>query len=55
MHKADRLWEGSSIILEQQTGPLDPLPVFKNYLSSRDTLFPHLPDLWLTEAGKIPT
>ncbi len=55
MHKADQLWEGSSIVLEQWTGPLDPLPVFKNYLSSHDKLFPHLPDLWLTEASKIPT
>ncbi len=55
MHKADRLWEGSSIVLDQRTGPLDPLPIFKRYLSSRDSLFPYLPNIWLTEAGKIPT
>src|SRR5260221_10574781 len=55
MHKADHLWEGSSIVLEQHLGLLDPLPIFKSYLKSRDTLFPHLPDLWLTKAGKIPT
>src|SRR5258708_32644480 len=54
MHKADCLWEGSSIVLEQCLGPLDPLPIFKSYLKSRDTLFPHLPDLWLTKVGKIP-
>ncbi len=55
MHKADRLWNGSSIVLEQRLGPLDPLPIFKQYLKSRDAIFPHLPDLWLTQAGKIPT
>jgi len=54
MHKADHLWDGSSIVLEQCLGPLDPLPIFKNYLKSRDALFPHVPDLWLTKAGKIP-
>src|SRR5258707_11747656 len=54
MHKADHLWEGSSIVLEQRLGLLDPLPIFKSYLKSRDTLFPHLPNLWLTKAGKIP-
>src|SRR5258708_31905764 len=54
MHKADHLWEGSSIVLEQCLGPLDLLPIFKSYLKSCDTLFPHLPNLWLTKAGKIP-
>src|SRR5260221_3119376 len=53
MHKADRLWEGSSIVLEQRLGLLDPLPIFKSYLKSHDTLFPHLPNLWLTKVGKI--
>ncbi len=55
MHKADRLWKGSTIVLEHRPGSLDPLPIFKNYISARDARFPHLPDLWLTAAGKIPT
>ncbi len=45
MHKADRLWEGSTITLEQRPGPLDPFPILKRYISLRDTRFPHLPDL----------
>src|SRR5258707_6543387 len=55
MHKADQLWNGSSIVLEQCLGPLDPLPIFKQYLKLCNAIFPHLPDLWLTQAGKIPT
>ena len=55
MHKADRLWNSSSIVLEQHLGLLDPLPIFKQYLKSHNAIFPHLPDLWLTQAGKIPT
>src|SRR5258708_32686041 len=55
MHKADQLWNGSSIVLEQCLGPLDPLPIFKQYLKLCNAIFPHLPNLWLTQAGKIPT
>ena len=48
MHKADCLWEGSNIVLEHHVSPLDPIPIFSVYLTSQDTAFPHLPDLWLT-------
>ena len=36
MHKANHFFEGSTIVLEQHAGLLDPLPVFQNYLTSRD-------------------
>ena len=55
MHKADRLWEGSTIILEHRTGPLNPIPFFSSYLASQDSTFPHLPDLWLNDTGNIPS
>jgi hypothetical protein len=54
MHKADRLFEGSTIVLEQREGTLDPLLIFKTYLTLRDSKFPHLPDLWLCDTGKLP-
>src|SRR5260370_14838420 len=55
MHKADCLWEGSTIVLEHCPGPLDPIPILSSYLASRDAAFPHLPDLWLNEASNIPS
>ncbi len=54
-HKADRLFEGSHIILEQRTHPLDPVAVFLRYIEQRDRLFPLFPQLWLRENGSIPT
>ena len=43
MHKADCLWEGSSIVLEQCPGLLNPLPIFKRYLKSHNSLTFGLP------------
>jgi hypothetical protein len=53
MHRADRFFEGSSVILKKREGDLDSLQIFRNYLSMRDASFPHLPDLWLCETGKL--
>ena len=55
MHKADRFFEGSTIVLQERHGSLDPLKIFRQYLRSRDHLFPHLPELWLRSSGKVPT
>ena len=55
MHKADWLWEGSTIVLEHCTGPLNPIPFFSSYLASWDSIFPHLLDLWLNDTSNIPT
>ena len=55
MHKADRFFQGSTIILEQRAGPLDPLPIFHNYLASRDHLFGPFPKLWLKSDGRVPS
>ena len=55
MHKADRLFEGSTIVLEQHLSDLDPLSLFNSYLSSQDKLFPLLPKLWIRRDGQVPT
>ncbi|KAF8329071.1 uncharacterized protein EI90DRAFT_2924266 [Cantharellus anzutake] len=52
---ADRLFEGSTIVLEGRKNRLDPLSAFAQYLISHDHSFPHLPELWLTEKGTVPT
>jgi hypothetical protein len=53
-HKADRFYEGLSIVLEKYEGDLDTLQVFKNYITLCDSKFTHLPDLWLHESRKLP-
>ncbi|EKM48502.1 uncharacterized protein PHACADRAFT_70463, partial [Phanerochaete carnosa HHB-10118-sp] len=56
-HKADRLFAGSSILISDTFAPdgIAPSTVFRDYLSSRDGLFPLQPALWLTEDGQVPT
>ncbi len=46
MHKANRFLEGSTVVIEQRQSDLSPLTLFDDYLTSRDQLFPHLPELW---------
>jgi hypothetical protein len=53
--KADHSFEGSRILVQQLHPELDPLPLLRDYLQSRDRLFPLRLELWLTEAGSIPT
>jgi hypothetical protein len=55
MHKADHLYEGSTIVIEQQDSDLDPAAIFQRYLHSRDQLHCWHPLLWLQEAGLPPT
>jgi hypothetical protein len=48
-HKADRFYQGSKIIvLAKPDTPMDPLVFMHRYISSRDSLFPFHPELWLT-------
>ena len=54
-HKADRLYEGSTIVIEQRNSDIDPLVVFHRYLLSRDRLHPWHPLLWLLQSGSLPT
>ena len=54
-HKADKFFEGNTVIVQHHIGPIDPLSFFKKYLKSRDQLFPFLPDLWLRADGSRPS
>ena len=54
-HKADRFFEGNIIIIQRHQINIDPLSHFKQYLSSRDRLFPFSSDLWLRADGSRPS
>ena len=54
-HKADKFFEGNTVIVQHHVGQIDPLSFFKRYLKSRDNLFPFLPDLWLRADGSRPS
>ena len=54
-HKADKTFEGNTIIIQRHETSIDPLSFFKKYLSSRDKLFPFSTDLWLRANGSRPS
>jgi hypothetical protein len=54
-HKADRFFEGNTVIIQRHTGTINPLSFFKKYLKSRDRLFPFSTDLWLRADGSRPS
>jgi hypothetical protein len=54
-HKADRFFEGNTIVIQKLAAPTDPYCPFVTYLKSRDQLFPLHPELWLTFQGCVPT
>ena len=54
-HKADRFFEGNCIVLQKNASGDDPDAPFRKYLTSRDSLYPFHPELWLREDGSIPT
>lgn len=53
-HKADHLFEGNRILISSSNCGVEPISAFLNYLSSRDSLFPFKPELWLRRDGSIP-
>jgi hypothetical protein len=54
-HKADKFFEGNTVIIQRHNIVVDPLSHFKKYLSSRDRLFPFSSDLWLRADGSRPS
>ena len=54
-HKADRFFEGNTIVIQKNNTPTDPYRPFLTYLSSRDARFPLHPKLWITSRGTVPT
>jgi len=54
-HKADRFFEGNIVIIQKTNLPTNPHNIFTTYISSRDTLHPFKPELWLRTSGTVPT
>jgi hypothetical protein len=55
-HKADRLYQGSVVIVRHYGDPcLAALPAVLAYLVSRDASFPLHPELWLTSSSVVPS
>ncbi|KAF8574967.1 hypothetical protein K439DRAFT_1271807, partial [Ramaria rubella] len=55
-HKGDRLYEGSTIMIEAHpSSALNAIPRMQSYLAKRDESFFLLPELWLTLFGSVPT
>jgi hypothetical protein len=54
-HKADRFYEGNTVVVKQLSRCPDPFSHFCAYLKSRDKLFPLNPHLWLRSTGRVPT
>jgi hypothetical protein len=55
-HKADRFFEGNVIVISRPaSAPLDPFPIFRAYLRSRDHRDRFSPFLWLDSRGAVPT
>jgi hypothetical protein len=54
-HKADRFFEGNTVIIRANPLPCDPMRLFRLYLTSRDSRFPLSSPLWLTAEGKVLT
>ncbi|KIK01577.1 hypothetical protein K443DRAFT_6766 [Laccaria amethystina LaAM-08-1] len=54
-HKADRFFEGNTIIVRKNPHKFDPHKQFSTYLRAHDAEFPFSSPLWLTSRGTIPT
>lgn len=55
-HKADPFFEGNRIIIKKVPySNIDPLSIFRDYLTSRDDRFPLFSPLWILHDGSVPT
>jgi hypothetical protein len=54
-HKADRFFQGNVVLIQAADSAPNPVPIFRRYLDTRDTLFPHHLHLFLRANGDIPT
>jgi hypothetical protein len=54
-HKADRFFEGNTVIIHESTLPCNPMKFFHLYITSHNRRFPLSSPLWLTAEGQVPT
>ena len=52
--KTDVMFEGDQVVIQKSTTAPDPSAVFRQYLRSRESLFPLFPQLWLRSDGSVP-
>jgi hypothetical protein len=53
-HKADTTFEGNRIIIWKFSNAPNPCPIMEHYTTSRNTLFPFHPQLWIKANGTVP-
>lgn len=53
-HKADRFFEGNTILIQSTNSAPDALPIMQRYTRQRDELFPNHPQLFLRHDGTVP-
>jgi hypothetical protein len=54
-HKADRFFEGNTVLLNHLDASDDPVVAINRYLHTRDHMFPFNPELWIKADGNPPT
>lgn len=54
-HKADKFFEGNTILVRQLWDSLPVLSLFHTYIHLRDCHHPFSSPLWLTQDGRVPT
>jgi hypothetical protein len=53
-HKADRFFEGNTILIQSTNSAPNAVPIMQRYIRQRDVLFPHHPQLFLQSDGTVP-
>ncbi|KAF7784928.1 hypothetical protein Agabi119p4_1093 [Agaricus bisporus var. burnettii] len=53
-HKADKFYEGNTVLVRPNPGPSDPIRAMARYTISRDRHFPNHSDLWVRGDGSRP-
>ncbi|KAI0374165.1 hypothetical protein BV20DRAFT_924163, partial [Pilatotrama ljubarskyi] len=54
-HKADPGYNSHTVVISDDHPDLNPVHIFRSYVTSRDGLFRFLPALWITSSGSVPT
>lgn len=53
-HKADKFFEGNTVLVKSNTSMSDPIHFMARYIISHDHRFPTHPSLWIRETGECP-
>jgi integrase len=53
-HKADRFFQGNTVLILPNNGPADPIAAVARYCVLRDKQFPEATDMWIRSKGERP-